>query len=122
MMAAGSALGSSAMPTRRTFLAAAAAIAGASLFGRPGTAPAFSRSLPPPIPAGPETSVRLDLAAAERQLTQPCFDGHILPMWTFTDAAAPPIVRLKLGQRLETHLENRLTRPGEHVSIHWHGI
>ena len=43
-------------------------------------------------------------------------------MWTFTDSAEPPVVRLKLGQRLDTHLVNGLAKPGEHVSIHWHGI
>ncbi len=110
------------MLTRRSVLAGAAALAGAGLFGRPDAAPAFSRALPPPLPPGPETTVRLNLTAAERPLTLPCFDGHTLPMWTFTDSAAPPIVRLKLGQRLDTHLVNALTKPGEHVSVHWHGI
>ena len=110
------------MLSRRSFLTAATALAGAGLFGRPGAAPAFDRALPPPLPPGPETVVRLDLTAAERSLTQPCFDGHALPMWTFADSAAPPVVRLKLGQRLDTHLVNALTKPGEHVSIHWHGI
>jgi FtsP/CotA-like multicopper oxidase with cupredoxin domain len=43
-------------------------------------------------------------------------------MWTLSDGAWPPVVRLKLGQRLEASLENRLSREGEHTSIHWHGI
>lgn len=110
------------MPTRRSFIAGAAALAGTGLFGRPDAAPALTRSLPPPLPPGPEATVRLALTAAERRLSLPCFDGHQLPMWTFTDQAAPPVIRMKLGERLDTNLFNRLTRPGEHITIHWHGI
>ena len=108
--------------SRRSLLAAGAATATAALFGRPASSPAFARALPAPLPPGPAGSVKLDLTAAERPLALPCFDGNSLPMWTFTDAALPPVVRVKLGETLETHLENHLTRPGEHVSIHWHGI
>ncbi len=43
-------------------------------------------------------------------------------MWTFADDAWLPVVRLNLGDRLTTRFTNRLTRPGEHTSIHWHGI
>ncbi|WP_018183779.1 multicopper oxidase family protein [Kaistia granuli] len=110
------------MISRRSVLAGSAALAGAALFGRPDRAPAFTRALPPAAEPGAERIVSLDLKAAERRLTLPCFDGHELPLWTFTDKAEPPVVRMKLGQRLDTHLVNGLTRTGEHVSIHWHGI
>ncbi|MCX5495250.1 multicopper oxidase family protein [Kaistia dalseonensis] len=110
------------MISRRTLLAGTAALAGTALFGRPGSAPAFTRPLPPAAVPGPETIVSVELKAAERALSLPCFDGHALPMWTFADQATPPVIRLALGQRLNTHLVNGLTRPGEHVSIHWHGI
>jgi FtsP/CotA-like multicopper oxidase with cupredoxin domain len=110
------------MISRRSVLVGSAAFAGAALFGRPDRAPAFTRPLPPAAPVGVESVVTLDLKVAERSLSLPCFDGKSLPLWTFTDAAQPPIVRVKLGQRLDTHLVNGLTRPGEHVSIHWHGI
>jgi FtsP/CotA-like multicopper oxidase with cupredoxin domain len=110
------------MISRRAFLAGSAALAGAAFVGQPERAPAFTRPQPPaPLPTGQGT-VEIELHAAERQLSLPCFDGHKLPMWTFTDQPMPPVVRLKLGQRLNAHLVNGLTRPGEHVSVHWHGI
>jgi len=110
------------MISRRSILLGSAAMAGSVLFGRPDRAPAFTRPLPPTAAIGAESVVSLQLRAAERQLSLPCFDGKSLPLWTFTGAAQPPVVRLRLGQRLNTHLVNGLTRPGEHVSIHWHGI
>ncbi|MBN8998124.1 MAG: multicopper oxidase domain-containing protein, partial [Rhizobiales bacterium] len=110
------------MITRRAFLAGAAGLAGAAALGGARPASAFTRPLAAVPAPGEPSVVRLDLAAAERSLTLPCFDGHALPLWTFAKQALPPVVRLRLGQRLDTHLVNRLTRPGEHVSIHWHGI
>ena len=82
----------------------------------------MARELPPPAEPGDESSVRLDLVAMERPTALPCFGGKSLPMWTLSDGAWPPVVRLKLGQRLDASLENRLPREGEHTSIHWHGI
>ncbi len=43
-------------------------------------------------------------------------------MWTFSDESWLPVVRLKLGERLDATFENSLPREGEHSSIHWHGI
>jgi FtsP/CotA-like multicopper oxidase with cupredoxin domain len=60
--------------------------------------------------------------AAERPTALPCFGGARLPLWTLSDRAWPPVVRLKLGQRLDAGLQNNLPREGEHTSIHWHGI
>jgi FtsP/CotA-like multicopper oxidase with cupredoxin domain len=62
------------------------------------------------------------LVAAERPQALPCFAGRTLPLWTFSDAAFLPVLRLKAGETLQAELENALPRAGEHVSIHWHGI
>ena len=70
--------------------------------------------------AGKLVSVRLD--AAERLTALPCFGGATLPLWTFAEGAWPPLIRLDLGDRLEVLLRNGLPRPGEHTSIHWHGV
>jgi FtsP/CotA-like multicopper oxidase with cupredoxin domain len=78
--------------------------------------------LPPPAEATGEGTVSLDLVAAERRTALPCFGGKSLPMWTLADGAWPPVVRLKLGQKLDATIENRLPRAGEHTSVHWHGI
>ena len=32
------------------------------------------------------------------------------------------MLRLKAGERLRADVENRLSRAGEHITIHWHGI
>ena len=42
-------------------------------------------------------------------------------MWTFQEGTWPPVIRLKLGEQLDVTLENRLPRPDESTSIHWHG-
>ncbi|MCX5515574.1 copper oxidase [Kaistia algarum] len=110
------------MISRRTLLSGAAGLAGTALLGNASGARAFTRPLAPVARPGDEKVVRLDLIAKEHSLSLPCFDGHDLPLWTFADQALPPVVRLNLGDRLDTHLVNGLTRPGEHVSIHWHGI
>jgi FtsP/CotA-like multicopper oxidase with cupredoxin domain len=72
--------------------------------------------------AGQGKTVTARLETAERLTALPCFGGHSLPMWTFTDSAWPPTIRLDLGDRLEAKLANRLPRPHELTSIHWHGI
>ncbi|WP_181700174.1 multicopper oxidase family protein [Chthonobacter albigriseus] len=104
----------------RTLAAGSAALAAGTVPMRP--EPAYSRPLGPVIAPVSGETVRLDLIAAERQLSLPCFAGRRLPLWTFTDAALPPVVRLRLGDRLVARVENRLPRAGEHISIHWHGI
>jgi FtsP/CotA-like multicopper oxidase with cupredoxin domain len=110
------------MLTRRGFTFGAAALAaGAGLFGRVEGARSFAEVLPPPPDLVPGRTVRLDLAAAERPTALPCFGGKALPMWTFSDDWLP-VVRLNIGDRLETHFANRLPREGEHASIHWHGM
>ncbi len=105
---------------RRALLTGAAAFAGAAALPRIGSS--YASELPPPATPGAEGSVALNLVAAERPTALPCFGGARLPLWTFSEDAWLPIVRLKLGQRLEVAFENRLPREGEHTSIHWHGM
>jgi FtsP/CotA-like multicopper oxidase with cupredoxin domain len=107
--------------TRRRFIAGAGCAAlGAGLAGS-GRGFAAS-SLPPPPEPGVGKTVPLRLVAAERPQALPCFAGHTLPMWTFSQSDWLPVVRLQIGDRLEAVFENRLPRPEEHSSIHWHGI
>ena len=105
---------------RRKFLAGAAGAMAAPVIWL-GNA-SGSRPLAPP----PETlvgrQVPLRLVAAERPTALPCFDGQTLPLWTFSAYDWLPVVRIDAGDRLDVVLENRLPRPGEHTSIHWHGI
>jgi FtsP/CotA-like multicopper oxidase with cupredoxin domain len=82
----------------------------------------LAEELPPPAEPGPQRVVAIDLAAAERPLALPCFDGATLPTWTLSDGDWFPIVYLMLGDRLDVRFENRLPREGEHTSLHWHGI
>lgn len=110
------------MPSRRSFLAAAACGA-AAVFASPFRAASADGRPPGPAPVpGPETVVDLTLDAAERPRVLPCFAGKEYPLWTFSDDAVLPVVRMRLGQRLRTSLVNRLPRAGEHTSIHWHGL
>ncbi|MCB1502508.1 MAG: multicopper oxidase family protein [Bauldia sp.] len=108
--------------TRRRLLAGAGCVAaGVVLAARGGRAKSAAPLEPAlPIPAG--RSVPLRFTAAERPTALPCFGGHSLPMWTFSEGTWPPVVRIALGDRLDVTLENRLPRADEHTSIHWHGI
>jgi FtsP/CotA-like multicopper oxidase with cupredoxin domain len=71
--------------------------------------------------AGAEV-VETRLVAAERRQALPCFGGRALPLWTFSAERALPVLRLRKGALLRAELVNQLPRPGEHASIHWHGI
>jgi FtsP/CotA-like multicopper oxidase with cupredoxin domain len=82
----------------------------------------YAQELASPPEPGPQRIVAIDLAAAERPLALPCFGGATLPTWTLSEREWLPVVRLMLGDRLDVRFENRLTREGEHTSIHWHGI
>jgi FtsP/CotA-like multicopper oxidase with cupredoxin domain len=65
---------------------------------------------------------QLALDLAERPAALPCFGGKTLPLWTFQSGTVFPIVRVKLGERLDTVVKNHLPREGEVASIHWHGL
>jgi FtsP/CotA-like multicopper oxidase with cupredoxin domain len=106
------------MLTRRGFVAgaAASALTGCVSHGR------YARALGPQVEPGAGNLVSVRLDAAERPTALPCFGGATLPLWTFAEGAWPPLIRLDLGDRLEVLLRNGLPRPGEHTSIHWHGV
>jgi FtsP/CotA-like multicopper oxidase with cupredoxin domain len=105
---------------RQLLLGGAGVVAGASLFANRYGAP--TGALAAPIEAGPGRRVAKHLVAAERPTALPCFAGHNLPLWTFSDTEWLPVIRANIGDRLDVLLDNRLPRDGEHTSIHWHGI
>lgn len=106
--------------SRRRFLAGASAFAAATVTRLSDRS--HAGELPPPADPANGGVVSLDLVAAERPTALPCFGGNSLPLWSLTDGPWPPVVRLKLGERLDARFTNRLPREGEHSSIHWHGI
>lgn len=110
------------MLTRRQFSVGAAGVAVGAVFARASIRPSYTRELGAPVTTGAGKIMAVRLVTAERPTALPCFDNHTLPMWTFTDGAWPPVIRLNLGDRLEATIENRLPRPDETTSIHWHGI
>ena len=115
-------MGMAAALTRRRFVAGAACLAGGAGFGRfDGRAP-IGPTLAAPAEPGAGRTVAAHLVAAERPTALPCFAGHALPLWTFSEATWLPVIRMSLGDRLEAVLDNRLPRANEHTSIHWHGI
>jgi FtsP/CotA-like multicopper oxidase with cupredoxin domain len=106
------------MLTRRNVLAGAL---GTTLVGSCARFSAY-RPLGPMVAPGTGKTVAVRLTAAERPTALPCFEGAALPLWTFAEGAWPPVIRLELGDRLVTTLENRLPRADEHTSVHWHGV
>lgn len=110
------------MLTRRQFVAAVAGAGPVAILAWASERPVFARKLGAPLEMDDGKTVAVRLIAAERPTALPCFGGRSLPMWTFTDGDWPPVIRLNLGDRLQATLENRLPRPNEATSIHWHGI
>jgi FtsP/CotA-like multicopper oxidase with cupredoxin domain len=110
------------MLSRRQFTVGAFGLAAAATANHRNGSLSFTRALGAPARIEPGETVAVHLEAAERPTALPCFGGRSLPMWTFTDGSWPPVIRLALGDRLEAKLVNRLLRPGELTSIHWHGI
>jgi FtsP/CotA-like multicopper oxidase with cupredoxin domain len=110
------------MLTRRQFVAGAAGIAAGAALAGAGAQAGYTRKLGAAAEPGAGKTVAVRLSAAERPTALPCFGGRSMPLWTFSDGAQPALLRIDLGDRLETSLENRLPRPDEITSIHWHGI
>ena len=108
--------------SRRGFLTGAACLATGMATIRSSSPATYSAALAAPAELGAEEKIMAHFVAAERQTALPCFGGNSLPMWTFSDDGWLPVIRLNLGDRLDTVLDNRLPREGEHTSIHWHGI
>ncbi|HEX3869160.1 MAG TPA: multicopper oxidase domain-containing protein, partial [Pirellulales bacterium] len=109
------------MLTRRDLILGTAAFAGSAATGfvAVGRKVQAREVIAEPI-AHDVKSIAFDLA--ERPTALPCFGGKTLPLWTFQAGATFPIVRLKLGERLDTVFKNDLPRKGEVASIHWHGL
>ena len=108
--------------TRRRVLAGAASLTGAACLVRSSGGASFKTDLAAPAEAIGRRTVAMRLVAAERPMALSCFSGRELPLWTFSEAPWPPVIRINLGDRLDVILENRLPRDNEHTSIHWHGI
>src|SRR5215467_753836 len=101
------------MVTRRELLAGVAAFSGsaAASFAFTGRR-AAAREAVIAEPIAHDTK-KLFLDLAERPAALPCFNGHTLPLWTFQEGSLYPIVRMKLGERLDTVYKNDLPRAGE---------
>jgi FtsP/CotA-like multicopper oxidase with cupredoxin domain len=111
--------------TRRQLVAGGAvlgtAAVGAGIFGGVKWRKRYTRKLAAPLKLEDGKTGSIRLAAAERPTALPCFGGRALPMWTFSEGAWPPVIHLKLGEKLDVTLENNLPRENETTSIHWHG-
>jgi FtsP/CotA-like multicopper oxidase with cupredoxin domain len=107
--------------TRRHFVGGVACLAAGGL-SRSAGGSAFATALPSPAEPAPGGVTALHLVAAERPTALACFSDMTLPMWTYSEADWRPVIRMRLGDRLDVVLDNRLPREGEHTSIHWHGI
>ena len=107
------------MITRRNVMLGTAAMAGAGVAGARFSMADQPGKLPPRAAA---TVSSIDFDVAERMTALPCFGGKALPLWTFQDATPLPVVRVQAGQPFEARIKNSLTRDGEHLTIHWHGL
>jgi FtsP/CotA-like multicopper oxidase with cupredoxin domain len=111
------------MLTRRRFVVGGVAgLGAAAVFVGAHGQPRHAHKLGAPVEMTRGKTISVRLTAAERPTSLSCFGVHSLPMWTFSDTAWPPVIRLNHGDDLEATLQNRLPRPDELTSIHWHGI
>ncbi|MDH3412511.1 MAG: multicopper oxidase family protein [Gammaproteobacteria bacterium] len=67
-------------------------------------------------PTQPNILGRLIPESAEAELLGP---GKTTTVWAYNGTVPGPALRLKVGQRINTVLENRLARP---TTVHWHGM
>jgi FtsP/CotA-like multicopper oxidase with cupredoxin domain len=71
-----------------------------------------------PTEARPTGQVRsFELVAAETEL--PLLDGNRLRVWAYNGQVPGPTLRVRLGDTVRVHFENRLPQP---TTIHWHGV
>ncbi|KQO79366.1 multicopper oxidase family protein [Methylobacterium sp. Leaf88] len=104
--------------SRRALLGGVAALAllprGARAQGtKAPSAPAAS--VPAPAAAGPART----LTAAPGTLRLKPEPAAATPVWSFDGQAAPPVVRIRLGETARLKVENRTDKP---LSLHWHGV
>lgn len=107
------------MITRRNLMLGTAAAIGSGIAGARLSVAEKAASVAPRASA---TVTRVDFDVAERMTALPCFGGKALPLWTFEEASPLPVVRVQAVQPFEAHIKNSLTRTGEHITIHWHGL
>ena len=110
------------MLTRRQLMLSGAVLGGAGALGARIFSPADAEVLAQRLEPKSGQTVAVDFEIAERQTALPAFGGKTLPLWTFQDGSEFPVVRLQLGDTLKARIKNSLTRPGEHITIHWHGL
>lgn len=71
-----------------------------------------------PVPeAKPSETTSLKAGPAQVRLRpEPAAETQV---WRLGDAAAPPVIRIKLGEAVRLRLENGTDKP---LSLHWHGV
>jgi FtsP/CotA-like multicopper oxidase with cupredoxin domain len=71
-----------------------------------------------PTEAHPTGQLRsFEIVAAETEL--PLLDGNRLRVWAYNGQVPGPTLRVRLGDTVRVHFENRLPQP---TTIHWHGV
>lgn len=105
-------------PTRRSILCTAAALALLPQAARAQSAQPKATPGPPPTSAEPQLPPRTLVAgpATARLKPEPAKETAL---WSFDGKAAPPAVRIKLGETVRLRVENKTERP---LSLHWHGV
>lgn len=102
--------------TRRRF--AAASLFGAASLGLAGMFPLWARSgtpgLKPDLPTLAGEDIRLTVAHSPFKV-----GGRSAHAITLNGVLPAPLIRLREGQKVRLHVENRLD---EDTSIHWHGL
>ena len=111
-----------ALPTRRALLCGAAGLGllpGGAL--AQGSKPAAKDAPKPDAPkpeAAPEAPAR-PLVAGPGRVRLREEPAAETASWCFDGKAAPPVLRIKLGEELRVRVENRTDKP---LSLHWHGV
>jgi FtsP/CotA-like multicopper oxidase with cupredoxin domain len=102
------AMSNSPIPTRRSFLASAAAVAAGSI---------LPLSQPAPARASPLAEVRLRAASGRVRLV-PKPHGET-SAWCYNGSVPGSEIRVRQGKRLRVAVENGLD---EETTVHWHGL
>ncbi|VUD70621.1 Multicopper oxidase MmcO [Methylobacterium symbioticum] len=113
-------------PTRRTLLQGAALLGlapGAALAQggrRPAAGDAAKETKPePPKPEAAAEAPARTLTAGPGKLRLRDEPAAETAAWRFDGKAAPPVLRIKLGEELRLKVENGTDKP---LSLHWHGV
>ncbi len=105
---------SSLPPSRRALLAGAALSFAPALVRAQGGIPQAG----PAAASGTGAEPRPLAAQAARARLKP-EPAPETPVWAFDGRAAPPVIRVKLGEAVRLRLENKTEKP---LSLHWHGV